>query len=177
MKIAVLGTGYVGLVAGACLSDTGNHVSCIDVDEKKIARLRKGEIPIYEPGLDGIVSRNMRAKRLVFLTDGLDAIRQSQAVFIAVGTPQAEDGSSNLQYVRAAVETVCNTAERETLLILKSTVPVGTAGEMKKIAAGAKAKIHIVSNPEFLKEGTAVSDFLKPERVVVGTGSEWARQL
>jgi len=177
MRISVLGTGYVGLVAGACLSDTGNHVSCIDVDEGKIARLRKGEVPIYEPGLESIVARNVRGKRLEFITEGKEAIRKSEAVFIAVGTPQADDGSSDLRYVLSAVETVCENVVRETLLILKSTVPVGTADKVKKITKHAKATIHVVSNPEFLKEGTAVNDFLKPERVVIGTDSDLARQI
>jgi UDPglucose 6-dehydrogenase len=177
MKISVLGTGYVGLVAGACLSDTGNHVSCIDVDQKKVKRLEQGELPIYEPGLNEIVSRNLRAKRLVFLADGVEAIGKSEAIFVAVGTPQAADGSSDLSYVLSAVQTVCDSAKREILLILKSTVPVGTAAEVKQMTKRAKVRIHVVSNPEFLKEGTAVNDFLKPERVVIGTDSEHARRI
>jgi UDPglucose 6-dehydrogenase len=177
MKISVLGTGYVGLVAGACLSDTGNHVSCIDVDQAKVALLQSGEIPIFEPGLKEIVVRNVRAKRLMFLSDGVEAMRASQAIFVAVGTPQAEDGSSDLRYVLAAVQTICDCVESETLLILKSTVPVGTAAKVKELVRQAKATIHVVSNPEFLKEGTAVNDFLRPERVVIGTDSEFARQI
>jgi UDPglucose 6-dehydrogenase len=172
-----MGTGYVGLVAGACLSDTGNHVSCIDVDKQKVARLQKGELPIFEPGLDEIVARNMRAKRLVFLTDCGDALRRSDVVFIAVGTPQSEDGSSDLRYVRSAVETVCDHVEHEMLLVLKSTVPVETSAMVKEMVKRAEVPVHVVSNPEFLKEGTAVSDFLKPERVVIGTGSDHARQI
>jgi UDPglucose 6-dehydrogenase len=177
MKISVLGTGYVGLVAGACLSDSGNYVTCIDVDQEKIGRLKKGELPIFEPGLDEIVLRNVRAKRLDFVTDGREAVRQSDAVFIAVGTPQAEDGSSDLRYVLKAVEAVRDSVEHEIVLILKSTVPVGTAAKVKKLVQGAKARIHVVSNPEFLKEGTAVENFLKPERVVIGTESPEARQI
>ena len=177
MKISVLGTGYVGLVAGACLSDSGNYVTCIDVDQEKIGRLKKGELPIFEPGLDEIVLRNVRAKRLNFVTDGQEAVRQSDAVFIAVGTPQSEDGSSDLRYVLKAVEAVRDSVEHEMVLILKSTVPVGTAAKVKKLVQGAKARIHVVSNPEFLKEGTAVENFLKPERVVIGTESPEARQI
>ena len=177
MKISVLGTGYVGLVAGACLSDSGNYVTCIDVDQEKIGRLKKGELPIFEPGLDEIVLRNVRAKRLNFVTDGQEAVRQSDAVFIAVGTPQSEDGSSDLRYVLKAVEAVRDSVEHEMVLILKSTVPVGTAAKVKKLVQGAKAGIHVVSNPEFLKEGTAVENFLKPERVVIGTESPEARQI
>jgi UDPglucose 6-dehydrogenase len=177
MKISVLGTGYVGLVAGACLSDSGNYVTCIDVDQEKIGRLKKGELPIFEPGLDEIVLRNVRAKRLDFVTEGREAVRQSDAVFIAVGTPQSEDGSSDLRYVLKAVEAVRDSVEHEIVLILKSTVPVGTAAKVKKLVQGAKARIHVVSNPEFLKEGTAVENFLKPERVVIGTESPEARQI
>ena len=177
MKLSVLGTGYVGLVAGACLSDSGNHVICVDVDEKKVARLQQGELPIFEPGLKDIVSRNVRAKRLFFVSDGRDALSQSQAVFIAVGTPQAEDGSSNLQYVLSAVETICQNVNPDTLLILKSTVPVGTARVVKEAVKRSGLALHVVSNPEFLKEGSAVNDFLKPERVVIGTDSDYARQI
>jgi UDPglucose 6-dehydrogenase len=164
-------------VAGACLSDTGNYVTCIDVDQEKIGRLKKGELPIFEPGLDEIVLRNVRAKRLDFVTDGREAVRQSDAVFIAVGTPQSEDGSSDLRYVLKAVEAVRDSVEHEMVLILKSTVPVGTAAKVKKLVQGTKARIPVVSNPEFLKEGTAVENFLKPERVVIGTESSEARQV
>jgi UDPglucose 6-dehydrogenase len=164
-------------VAGACLSDSGNYVTCIDVDQEKIGRLKKGELPIFEPGLDEIVLRNVRAKRLDFVTDGREAVRQSDAVFIAVGTPQSEDGSSDLRYVLKAVEAVRASVEHEMVLILKSTVPVGTAAKVKKLVQGAKTRIHVVSNPEFLKEGTAVENFLKPERVVIGTESPEARQI
>jgi UDPglucose 6-dehydrogenase len=177
MNVSVIGTGYVGLVAGACLSDTGNHVSCIDVDEKKIANLQKGEIPIFEPGLEEIVTRNVQAKRLEFLTEGRKAIEDSDVVFIAVGTPAGEDGSSDLRYVLTAVQTVCDTARHETILVLKSTVPVGTSAKVKELVKSAAVEIHVVSNPEFLKEGTAVGNFLKPERVVIGTESIHARQI
>lgn len=177
MRISVLGTGYVGLVTGACLSDTGNDVSCIDIDAAKIAGLEKGQLPIFEPGLEEIVLRNVRAKRLIFLTDGPPALSRSQIIFIAVGTPQAADGSSNLQYVFAAVDTICRCVTKETVLVLKSTVPVGTAAKVKDIVKKSGAPLLVVSNPEFLKEGTAVNDFFKPERVIIGTESERARQM
>lgn len=177
MRISILGTGYVGLVAGACLSDTGNHVTCIDVDAAKVSRLQNGEIPIFEPGLEEMVTRNIGARRITFVTDGAEAIRESQVVFIAVGTPQAEDGSSDLQYVLAAVKSVCRLVEHETVLVLKSTVPVGTAATVKKLVIGAKCPVHVVSNPEFLKEGTAIANFLKPDRVVIGTESDNARRI
>jgi UDPglucose 6-dehydrogenase len=177
MKISVLGTGYVGLVTGACLSDTGNQVSCIDVDQEKVARLQRGELPIFEPGLEEIVARNTRAKRLSFVTEGRDALQKSDVIFIAVGTPQAEDGSSDLRYVFSAAETVCGAVNDETLLVLKSTVPVGTSAKVAEIVERAKAPVHVVSNPEFLKEGTAIHDFLRPERVVVGTGVQRAREI
>ncbi len=177
MKISVIGTGYVGLVAGACLSDSGNHVTCIDVDREKVARLEKGELPIYEPGLEELVLRNLRAKRIRFITDGREALRNSDVIFIAVGTPQSEDGSSDLRYVLAAVQTVSDNTEHEVLLVLKSTVPVGTSAKVKELVKSSKATIHVVSNPEFLKEGTAVENFLKPDRVVIGTESLHARQV
>ncbi len=177
MNVSVLGTGYVGLVTGACLSDTGNHVSCIDVDQAKVKRLQQGDLPIFEPGLDEIVARNTRAKRLEFLGEGKEALQKSDVIFIAVGTPQSEDGSSDLRYVFAAVETVCDCVDDETVLVLKSTVPVGTAAKVKEKVERATAPLHVVSNPEFLKEGTAVNDFLKPERVVVGTSVQRAREI
>jgi UDPglucose 6-dehydrogenase len=176
MRLCVMGTGYVGLVAGSCFSDSGNHVTCVDVAEDKINRLNKGEIPIYEPGLEEIIARNAKGGRLKFSTDAKGAIESANAVFIAVGTPQGADGSSNLDYVRKAVATIRDSIKQETLVVLKSTVPVGTADEVRRLMQGAKAKFEVVSNPEFLKEGTAVNDFLKPERVVIGCETDWARR-
>ncbi len=177
MKIAVMGTGYVGLVAGACLSDSGNHVVCIDVDKDKVSRLQKGEIPIYEPGLEELVTRNYKAKRLSFTTEAVQTIRDSEVVFIAVGTPSGEDGSLDLKYVMGAVKTIRDTITKETVIVLKSTVPVGTAQKVRAAMEGAKAPFDVVSNPEFLKEGTAVTDFLKPERVVIGCKTETAKRI
>ena len=176
MRICVLGTGYVGLVAGACFSDSGNHVTCADVNVEKVSRLRNGKIPIYEPGLEEIISRSTKAGRLTFSTDISDAVSQSEIVFIAVGTPQAADGSSDLSYVLAAADSVATHARQDLLLVLKSTVPVGTAAMVRSRLQGCHFKIEVVSNPEFLKEGTAIGDFLKPERVIIGTSSENARR-
>ena len=176
MNIAVIGTGYVGLVAGACLAETGNAVVCADLDEAKIKRLRQNEIPIFEPGLDAIVQRNQTDGRLTFTTDVGDAIRAAEVVFIAVGTPPDEDGSADLSYVLAVAETVGRCMERETVVVTKSTVPVGTAPLVKDaVARHARHPFHVVSNPEFLKEGAAVEDFLKPDRVVLGVDSDFAR--
>lgn len=176
MKISVLGTGYVGLVAGACFSDAGNHVTCIDVDKEKIRRLERGEIPLYEPGLEDLITRNTRGKRLKFSIED-SSIQDSEVVFVAVGTPPKSDGSSDLNPFFSAVEKVKSLAKKEIVLIIKSTVPVGTASQVKQSVKNSKARVEVVSNPEFLKEGTAVSDFLKPERVVIGTDSTRARQV
>jgi UDPglucose 6-dehydrogenase len=172
-----MGTGYVGLVAGACLSDSGNHVVCVDVNKDKVARLEKGEIPIFEPGLDEIVHRNIKAKRLRFTTNATEAIGSSKVVFIAVGTPSGEDGSLDLRYVREAIATVRDSVKEDAFIVLKSTVPVGTADMARDIIKGCRFKIDVISNPEFLKEGTAINDFLKPERVVIGCESQEARWL
>ncbi|MFM8270558.1 MAG: UDP-glucose dehydrogenase family protein [Pseudomonadota bacterium] len=177
MRICVLGTGYVGLVAGACFSDSGNHVICADVDSRKVEKLYQGEIPIYEPGLDDIVSRNRKANRLTFTTDISSAIEKSQVVFIAVGTPTTESGALDLTYVLSAAKMIRESAKGSTVVVLKSTVPVGTADKVREVLKGVSHQIEVVSNPEFLKEGTAVNDFMKPERVVVGTQSEWAKQV
>lgn len=177
MRICVLGTGYVGLVAGACLSDSGNHVACVDVDKEKISRLREGIIPIYEPGLEDIVERNLKAGRLTFSTDAHKSIGDSRLVFVAVGTPQREDGSSELRYLLEAIETIRTSLTQDALVILKSTVPVGTADKVKALLKGVAVKVDVVSNPEFLKEGTAIDDFLRPERVIIGTDSESARRV
>jgi len=177
MRICVMGTGYVGLVAGACFSDSGNHVVCVDVNQEKVTRLQGGSVPFFEPGLEEIVQRNLRAKRLSFTTESKAAIQKSEVIFIAVGTPQGEDGSSDLRYLLEAVGTIKQSATSDTVVVLKSTVPVGTSDKVRMALTGAKAKIEVVSNPEFLKEGTAVNDFLKPERVVVGTESDAAREV
>jgi UDPglucose 6-dehydrogenase len=179
MHIAVVGTGYVGLVAGACLAETGNHVVCADIDEGKIARLDAGEIPIYEPGLEPLVERNLREGRLTFTTDVGRATAAAEVVFIAVGTPPGEDGSADLKHVLAVAETIGRNMPAdgaEKIVITKSTVPVGTASKVREaIRAHTGRAFHVCSNPEFLKEGAAVQDFMKPDRVVVGVDSDHAR--
>ena len=178
MKVAVIGTGYVGLVLGACLADTGNDVVCADLDAAKIEGLQRNVLPIFEPGLDVIVERNQRSERLTFTTDVAAAVRRAQFVFIAVGTPADEDGSADLSYVLAAVETVAKSAEHEVVVVTKSTVPVGTAELIRGVLQEhAKVPFHVCSNPEFLKEGAAVDDFTHPDRVIVGTDSQRAREL
>jgi UDPglucose 6-dehydrogenase len=170
MKIAVIGTGYVGLVTGTCFADNGNDVWCVDIDAKKIERLNKGEIPIYEPGLDQMIVRNVQSERLRFTTDLQDAVRKARVVFLCVGTPSMPDGSPDMRYVYKAAEDVGKAMEEHTIIVNKSTVPVGTAAEVRRrIAAVTKLPFDVVSNPEFLKEGHAVDDFLKPDRVVIGT--------
>ncbi|NNF37900.1 MAG: UDP-glucose/GDP-mannose dehydrogenase family protein [Gemmatimonadetes bacterium] len=169
MNVAVVGTGYVGLVAGACLAETGNRVTCVDIDERKVADLRRGEIPIYEPGLEEIVRRNVGAGRLVFTTKLEGAVRSARVVFIAVGTPPDEDGSADLQHVLAVAQGIGRAMVGETVVVTKSTVPVGTARRVREaIEAETDQPVHVCSNPEFLKEGDAVDDFMKPDRVVVG---------
>ena len=177
MRLCVLGTGYVGLVAGACFSDSGNHVICVDVDQEKVKRLEAGEIPIFEPGLEELVERNTQAKRLQFTTDSTSAISKAEVVFIAVGTPSGKDGALDLKYVLEAAKTVKEKATKDLLLVLKSTVPVGTAAKVRELLIGSTVNIEVVSNPEFLKEGTAVNDFLRPERVVIGCQSSNARRV
>jgi UDPglucose 6-dehydrogenase len=170
LKIGVVGTGYVGLVVGACLAETGNTVVCVDNNEAKIDALRRGEIPIYEPGLNEMIPRNVAEDRLRFTTDLAEAVRTSEVLFIAVGTPQDEDGSADLTYVLQVAEGIAKAMDGFKIVITKSTVPVGTAALVKKkVAEGTKQPFAVVSNPEFLKEGTAVDDFLKPDRVVIGT--------
>lgn len=179
MRIAVVGTGYVGLVAGACLAETGNDVTCADIDAGKIARLNDGEIPIYEPGLEPLVERNLAEGRLSFTTDVGAAVRDAEVIFIAVGTPPGEDGSADLKHVLAVAETIGKNVTGEgpeKIVITKSTVPVGTAGKVREaIRRHTDRPFHVCSNPEFLKEGAAVQDFMKPDRVVVGVESEHAR--
>jgi UDPglucose 6-dehydrogenase len=168
MKICVVGSGYVGLVTGAGFAETGADVACADIDVGKIEQLNRGKIPIFEPGLEVLVERNVSQGRLCFTTEVEGAVGDAEVIFIAVGTPQHSDGAADLCAVDAAAETVARAANRECVLVLKSTVPVGTNARVRKIVAGANQNIHVVSNPEFLKEGDAVSDFMRPDRVVVG---------
>ncbi|MEM7447175.1 MAG: UDP-glucose/GDP-mannose dehydrogenase family protein [Myxococcota bacterium] len=168
MKICMVGTGYVGLVSGAGFAETGTNVSCVDVDAEKIKQLQSGEIPIFEPGLDTLVARNVAGGRLTFSNDVSEVMCASDVVFITVGTPRRPDGAADLRAVDRVAETLANHVQRETVVVLKSTVPVGTNARVRRIVADAKYKVHVVSNPEFLKEGDAVNDFLKPDRIVVG---------
>jgi UDPglucose 6-dehydrogenase len=178
MKIAVIGTGYVGLVAGACFADSGNDAVCVDINAEKIARLRAGEVPIYEPGLEDIIARNVREGRLSFATQIADAVGDAQVVFIAVGTPEGESGDADLSYVLAAAQEIGRALRKYTVVVNKSTVPVGTADLVRRtIAAVTRIEFDVVSNPEFLKEGAAIEDFTKPDRVVIGTRSERARAI
>lgn len=178
MKVAIVGSGYVGLVAGACLAETGNDVICADVDQAKIDRLKKNDVPIYEPGLQPMIERNQAEGRLSFSTDVGAAVERSQVVFIAVGTPSGEDGSADLQHVLAVARTIGRHMSSPKVVITKSTVPVGTAEKVRAaIKAETKAPFFICSNPEFLKEGDAIDDFMKPDRVVVGIDSTEAREV
>ena len=178
MHVAVIGTGYVGLVAGACLAETGNDVVCADIIEDKITRLNAGEIPIYEPGLEPLVARNLRSGRLTFTTDIPAAVQASDVIFIAVDTPPDEDGSADLQHVLEAARTIGRAMNAEKIVITKSTVPVGTADKVREAVEGeTDHKVHVCSNPEFLKEGAAVEDFMKPDRVVLGVDSEYAAEV
>lgn len=177
MKIVMIGTGYVGLVSGACFSEFGFDVTCVDKDEKKIAKLHKGDIPIYEPGLDELVGRNYAAGRLSFTTDLGSAVAQADAVFIAVGTPTRRgDGHADLSYVHAAAAEIAAHLDGYTVIVTKSTVPVGTGQQVSDIVRKTRpdADFDVASNPEFLREGSAISDFMRPDRVVVGTSSERA---
>jgi UDPglucose 6-dehydrogenase len=181
MKIVIVGTGYVGLVTGACLAEVGTEVICIDLDQKKIDNLKKGIIPIFEPGLEAIVTSNFAKGRLSFSTSFADSIKGAEVVFVAVGTPPGEDGSADLKYVLQVADTVGTYIEDYTIVVTKSTVPVGTAKKVKSAIAAALAKrnanieFDVASNPEFLKEGAAVDDFLKPDRIVIGIESDKAK--
>jgi UDPglucose 6-dehydrogenase len=178
MRVGVVGTGYVGLVVGAGLAETGNDVICADISEDKINRLKRGEIPIFEPGLEELVERNLEDGRLAFTTDVSHAVRESDIIFIAVGTPPGEDGSADLQHVLAVAETIGRSMNGEKVVVTKSTVPVGTAARVRAmIQEHTTHAVHVCSNPEFLKEGAAVDDFMKPDRVVVGVDSEYARRM
>ena len=182
MNIAIVGTGYVGLVSGTCFADTGANVTCVDVDAQKIERLKNGEIPIYEPGLDQLVLKNVRAGRLKFTTDLASILNEQEIVFSAVGTPPDEDGSADLKYVLQVAKTIGENLNRYLVVVTKSTVPVGTAkkvrqtieAELKK--RGVDIPFDVASNPEFLKEGNAIKDFMSPDRVVVGVESEKAKK-
>jgi len=180
MQIAMIGTGYVGLVSGACFSEFGTTVVCVDKDAAKIDMLRAGKMPIYEPGLEDLVARNVDAGRLTFTTDLAQAVAESDAVFIAVGTPSRRgDGHADLSYVYAAAEEIAAAMQGYTVVITKSTVPVGTGREVEAIIgkANPSADFDVASNPEFLREGSAISDFMRPDRVVIGTSSERARDV
>lgn len=169
MKICVIGTGYVGLVAGACFAETGNDVICMDVDEKKISLLKKGSIHIYEPGLEEMIQKNLQGERIQFTTDLLGAVQNSSIVFVAVGTPENEDGSSDVRHVMEVVRDIAKAADSYKIVVIKSTVPVGTAKRVfEEINALAQFEVDVISNPEFLKEGAALEDFMKPDRVIIG---------
>ena len=175
MKIAVVGTGYVGLVTGTCFAETGNHVSCIDIDTNKIKKLKAGTITIYEPGLEPLFQRNLNQKRLFFTTDLVEGIKGAEIIFLALPTPPGEDGSADLQYVLKVADELGGLLDHYTVVVDKSTVPVGTAAKVNQaLAKKAKVSFDVVSNPEFLREGVAVDDFMKPDRVVIGTASSQA---
>lgn len=182
MKITVIGTGYVGLVTGSCFAHMGNTVQCVDINQKKIDGLQQGQLPIYEPGLQEIVEVNARGNRLFFTTDLAAAVHTSEFIFIAVGTPMSEDGSADLQHVLKVADSIGQVMDAHKIVITKSTVPVGTAARVRSaieaalIKRGIDTSFDVVSNPEFLKEGRAVDDFLKPDRIVVGTESDHARK-
>jgi UDPglucose 6-dehydrogenase len=183
VNITVVGTGYVGLVSGACLADFGNTVICVDSDNNKIAKLKGGDVVIYEPGLAEVVERNVKAERLKFSAELEPSLKQSDVVFIAVGTPPAEDGSADLQYVEQVARQIGRSLDKYTVVVDKSTVPIGTGQKVKQwvgselSARGANISFDVVSNPEFLREGTAVHDFTHPDRVVIGSESEKARRI
>jgi len=169
MNLAVVGTGYVGLVAGTCFAETGNDVICVDIDERKIAMLKEGKVPIYEPGLEEMVQRNAEEQRLSFTTELNSAVKRSAIVFIAVGTPQGANGKANLEYVRATAKEIARVMDSRKIIVTKSTVPVGTADQIKQwISEETSHPFAVISNPEFLKEGAAIDDFMKPDRVVLG---------
>jgi len=177
MNIAVIGTGYVGLVTGTCFAETGNEVTCVDIDKAKVKSLKEGKVPIYEPMLDVIFERNLKEGRLVFTTELEEAVENASVIFLALPTPPQEDGSADLSYVLGVAQELGRLIKDYKVVVDKSTVPIGTAEKVReKIALGTDAEFDVVSNPEFLKEGFAVEDFMKPERVIVGTSSERAKQ-
>ena len=176
MDVTVIGTGYVGLVAGSCLAGAGNRVTCVDVDERKLGRLNAGEVPIYEPGLEPLISENLAAGRLRFTTDAAAGVRAADVIFVAVGTPPGADGFADLEAVRAAAGTIAGHVRPHAVVVMKSTVPVGTSEIVRaEIASRTDVPFHVCSNPEFLKEGDAVADFMYPDRVVCGVDTDHAR--
>jgi len=179
MQIAIIGTGYVGLVTGTCFAETGNNVTCIDIDEKKIEQLRQGKSPIYEPGLDVLLERNIKEKRLRFTTSLSEGIQNARVVFLALPTPPGKDGSADLQFVLNVAGSLSKIITKYTVIVNKSTVPVGTAEQVRNVLLQHldASLFDVVSNPEFLREGVAVEDFLKPDRVVIGTSSEQAKKV
>ena len=178
MKIAVIGTGYVGLVTGTCLAETGNNVICVDINEAKVQKMINGEVPIYEPGLDVLFHRNIAQGRLSFTTDLALAVKEAQIIFMALPTPPGGDGAADLSYILGAAKDISKLVTAYKVIVNKSTVPVGTADKVQAVfAANTQVEIDVVSNPEFLREGVAVDDFMKPDRVVIGTRSEKAQKL
>lgn len=178
MKIAVVGTGYVGLVTGTCLAETGNSVTCVDINEDKVRKMQNSQVPIYEPGLDVLFHRNIEQGRLLFTTSLADAVKDARIIFLALPTPPGDDGSADLSYVLGAAKDLANIITDYKVVITKSTVPVGTADRVKKVFAdNSNIEVDVVSNPEFLREGVAVEDFMKPDRVVVGTDSPRAQKI
>jgi UDPglucose 6-dehydrogenase len=178
MKITVVGTGYVGLVTGTCFAETGNNVTCVDIDQAKVEKLKSGKVTIYEPGLELLFERNLKQGRLAFTTDLKEGIEDAKIIFLALPTPPGEDGSADLRYILGVAENLGPLLNGYTVIVDKSTVPVGTADKVRaKIALKAKVNFDVVSNPEFLREGVAVEDFMKPERVVIGTNSAAARKV
>ena len=182
MNITIVGTGYVGLVSGTCFAELGSNVTCVDVNEEKIANLKQGIVPIYEPGLDSMISKNVNAGRLHFTTRLHEVIEDTEIVFIAVGTPSGEDGSADLKYVLDVARTIGRSINKYLVVVVKSTVPVGTSLKVKQAIReelgkrNADVEFDMASNPEFLKEGDAIDDFMKPDRVVVGVETEKARK-
>jgi UDPglucose 6-dehydrogenase len=177
MKVSVIGTGYVGLVSGTCFAEIGHDVTCIDIDPKKIDTLKAGKSPIYEPGLTELLERNIKSGRLHFSTS-YESVKNAKSVFLAVGTPSADDGRADLKYLKAAALEVAKNISDDTIIVIKSTVPVGTSTEIRKlISENTKKRFHLVNNPEFLKEGSAVEDFMRPDRVIIGHQDEGAYKV
>ena len=183
MKVSIFGTGYVGLVTGACFAEMGNNVLCLDIDEKKVNSLKTGVVPIYEPGLESLIKQNFAKKTLNFSSDLEKGVAHGEVIFIAVGTPEEEDGSADLKHVLSVAETIGQFMQDEKVVVDKSTVPVGTADRVKETikkilsSRDMDLTVHIASNPEFLKEGAAVDDFMKPDRVVIGSETKYAAKL